>query len=561
MTLKKSLFALLALTGITCFVIQVGATDEKSQYLRDYDYIKNTVKWQSGSVKAKNIQWQNQCETLKPLFEQCKSDEEHVKNIMRLLALVQDGHTGVTESTVSWDDLPSKWNVVGGGGLGAGWDNGLYFLQGMTPNHELQGKVPLGSLVAKIRNRPAWIDLETLKQYGYKWQGYSTEHSFFATIGNCPFFFNDDDRLEITFLSPELKAITATLERYPKDGNFNSFEASTPDGVRYQEGAVSKMLTVPWAPDQLGYLRITGCMDSGTLKIYDAEFDKLNKASAIVLDCRSMGGGGDDAAWAMAGRFFKTPVANGTNGTIKPTGSWQFGGPVVMLQDEKEVSSAETFTWAMSETKRVVSVGRPTGGWCIIPQRFKCPSGIASFRMGVYNRETPITNTFCEGIGWKPDIEIPYGPVICAHPDFVYQIGLNAVQLLKTGVSRADVINLFSLLFMGKTDSFLAATKLLTGRIQGWSPETLAELIKKDMKTRLEMETLLLTGNGFSPPDLASAEKRFVNLEAKARLMGFNEEIGRLEKTIKALKNDPVIQEQSQKARKEIATHVASMDE
>ena len=37
-------------------------------------------------------------------------------------------------------------------------------------------------------------------------------------------------------------------------------------------------------------------------------------------------------------------MANGLHGRIEASGSWQFDGPVVMLQDETEVSSAETFT-------------------------------------------------------------------------------------------------------------------------------------------------------------------------------------------------------------------------
>jgi len=112
---------------------------------------------------------------------------------------------------------------------------------------------------------------------------------------------------------------------------------------------------------------------------------------ALLLDCRRMGGGTDACAWDMAGRFYPKGVSNGLHGRIAPSGSRQFDGPVVMLQDEVEISSAETFTWAMSETERCVSVGRPTGGWGIIPKGYSCPSGIVSFRLGVNESGQTVT--------------------------------------------------------------------------------------------------------------------------------------------------------------------------
>jgi C-terminal processing protease CtpA/Prc len=158
-----------------------------------------------------------------------------------------------------------------------------------------------------------------------------------------------------------------------------------------------------------------------------------------------MGGGGDHPAWAMAGRFYEksTPLEAGS--TIQPTGGWQFAGPVVMLQDEREASSAETFTWAMVETGRVVSVGRPTAGMTIIPTTFDAPSGIFSFRMGVHDRYTPIKRVQPEGIGTPPDVFVPYAPhLLTEGQDPCRRVGLEILRRLVDDEDRKSVVDAYA---------------------------------------------------------------------------------------------------------------------
>lgn len=153
----------------------------------------------------------------------------------------------------------------------------------------------------------------------------------------------------------------------------------------------------------VGYVRITGRMDEATERAVHAAIDSLRDRKAFVLDCRGMGGGSDSVARAIAARFFPEGFDNGQHGLVGPSGSWQFDGPVAMLQDALEVSSAETLTWALSETDRVLSVGQATGGWAIIPRVFECPSKLLGFRIGTNARTTPIRRVQTEGTGWPPD--------------------------------------------------------------------------------------------------------------------------------------------------------------
>jgi hypothetical protein len=133
--------------------------------------------------------------------------------------------------------------------------------------------------------------------------------------------------------------------------------------------------------------------------------------------------------------------------------------------------------------------------------------------------------------------------------------------LLESGVSRDNVIALFLLLFVGKTDFFLKSAALLKDKIKGWSPEKLAGLVKDDMKTRLAMENALLSKKNFFPPDIKASEKRFNKLKFKALNMGLTAELAQLETSLKKIKDDPKTQKEYSAVCREITKNVSEMNE
>jgi hypothetical protein len=314
-----------------------------------------------------------------------------------------------------------------------------------------------------------------------------------------------------------------------------------PPGIEWGEGAVSGFLEVPWCK-QLGYVRITGRMDAATVTAFHAAMDRLKGAEAILLDCRSMGGGDDVSAWEMAGRFYPGGVNNGLHGRIEASGSWQFDGPVVMLQDEKEVSSAETFTWALSETGRVISVGRATGGWGIIPRGYTLPSRLASFRLGVNARPTPIKRIQTEGVGWPADVTIPYGPVFRAEADPVMDVGLQVLGVLASGGDVGKTRALFAGLFDGEIAAFGKRADKLAD-VKGWRPKMLAKMVEDDLEKRLLLELLLVNLTQPGPPDVLGAERRLAALKGPAKAAGMKSQVGKLEKELKRLKSEAKAQE------------------
>ena len=497
-----------------------------SEYLEDFEFIRDTVRLHGAAIriKSKKIDWKAACARFRPLFRDCKDDVEHVKNCKRLLAVLHDSHTGVTNHSADAKRVPSKWDGLYGGGLWIGWDQGLCFLQGLMKGHSLTGVVPQGSVFCMIGGEPAWLAMEREKRRITTYAGSSSDHSLFGPLDNRFLPFGEEQALDIVFLTPEGKTKKAKVGRWGPGGKaFYPSTETLPAGVKWAKGAVSTMLEAKWA--KVGYIRITGSMDQETVRAFHAACDRLEGMEALLLDCRRMGGGTDDCAWEMAGRFYPKGVANGAHGRITPSGRWQFDGPVVMLQDEVEVSSAETFTWAMSETERCVSVGRPTGGWGIIPKGYSCPSGIVSFRLGVTDRPTPIRRIHTEGVGWPPDVLVPYGPVLCARPDPVFEIGLEVLRTLHGGQSRKKTVAAFHAAFHGKPDTKKGPARML------------AKLGREDLERRLAVETALLKlEKDLGPVDALGVSRRLETLAPRAKAAGVKGALTRLTKAVASAK-------------------------
>lgn len=536
MKLLRHTLAVIAIVAVVS-ASPVGAQAGKDVYLKDFEFIRDAVKENGAAIERHDLDWKAICEEAEPRFAGAESDARHVANVMRLLATLRDSHTSISETSVPQEELPSKWDGLYGGGLWFGWEDGRIVARGMTRFHSLGNANLYGWALYGINKQPAWFVLDREKRRITEFFGSSSDHSLFASMGNRLLPFGEEKVAEIRLMPPSGTPFISDIARFGNKEGMPCYPYSLqlPIDVEWKEGAVSVMLNESWC-EKVGYIRITGSMNEETVDAFHAAFDKLEGAEAVLLDCRGMGGGSDEAAWKMAGRFFKKGVSNGSGNTIEPAGSWQFDGPVVMLQDELEVSAAETFTWAMCETKRALSVGRPTGGWAIIPQAFECPSGLVSFRLGVRDRPTPISGKMTEGIGWPPDVPFPYGPALCMNPDQDGNIGLQLLRLLHAGADRLSVIRCFNHVRTGNISEFLKEGTVLARKATGWDPKLLAELFHDDLKKTIVLETFLLTNAGDIVPDAAGSARRFLQMAPRARNANLSAEFTEWQKALAPLK-------------------------
>lgn len=123
-----------------------------------------------------------------------------------------------------------------------------------------------------------------------------------------------------------------------------------------------------------------------------ASFDQLLERArgkpGLIIDVRGNGGGSDEMASQVVGRFIRQPVVSSISfhrqaPTLKfdrtvdwtePRGPWRYDGRVAILTDEGCMSACEHFVSGMIEAG-ALACGTPTSGACGWIRRIELPGG------------------------------------------------------------------------------------------------------------------------------------------------------------------------------------------
>jgi C-terminal processing protease CtpA/Prc len=124
---------------------------------------------------------------------------------------------------------------------------------------------------------------------------------------------------------------------------------------------------------------------------FDAALERFRNAPALILDVRMNGGGDDQLAFEIAGRFTPVPVVTGfvksrngpshsnfgplTTRVLNPRGAWQYAGTVLLLIGRRCASSNESFIAAMRQLPKVTLAGDRTAGASANPGTFPLANG------------------------------------------------------------------------------------------------------------------------------------------------------------------------------------------
>jgi hypothetical protein len=138
--------------------------------------------------------------------------------------------------------------------------------------------------------------------------------------------------------------------------------------------------TVRWTltEDRIGYLVIDVWNDDEVPRQCDEVLEQMRQTRGLVVDVRLNGGGSENLAEEVAGRFVEKPfvyaysqVRNGPKHndltekherTISPRGPWRYSRPVVLLIGQKCMSSNESFVAMMSGDPDLTTMGDHTCG-------------------------------------------------------------------------------------------------------------------------------------------------------------------------------------------------------
>jgi len=174
----------------------------------------------------------------------------------------------------------------------------------------------------------------------------------------------------------------------------------------------------------VGYVLIPTFADRAVVDGVDAALAALSGEPQLVLDVRHNGGGSDNHAVAIAGRFADAAYHYRTvqyrNGpahddyavprldSVRPAGPIAYRGTIALLTNRRVFSAAEAFVLAMRVLPSVTVVGDTTGGGAGNPITRELSNGWV-YRIPRWVVWLPEGGTY-EGVGLAPDVFVQFDP-------------------------------------------------------------------------------------------------------------------------------------------------------
>jgi carboxyl-terminal processing protease len=149
-----------------------------------------------------------------------------------------------------------------------------------------------------------------------------------------------------------------------------------------------------WArtEDGIGYVLFYKLGDKANAAAFDEVLEQLGDCWGLVVDLRFNGGGNEDLAQEVAARFVDQERVYSTNQyrngskhdslgpvlerKLRPRGPWRFESPVVCLQGQKTLSSAESMALMFAQCPQAITLGDRTGGSSGNPRLIELEGGI-----------------------------------------------------------------------------------------------------------------------------------------------------------------------------------------
>ena len=188
-------------------------------------------------------------------------------------------------------------------------------------------------------------------------------------------------------------------------------------------------ITHEWVGEDgdIALVRLNTFNDPVTAERFEALFEELLRAKAMILDIRENGGGNSGIGWRVlklltsgpfnssawytrayrpAFREWRRPEGRYTRSAsvIAPDGERAFDGPVVVLTSPRTYSAAEDFCVSFRTMGRGTVIGEPTGGSTGQPLRLRLPGGLTAAVCS--KRDRFPDGTEFVGVGIQPDIAV-----------------------------------------------------------------------------------------------------------------------------------------------------------
>ncbi len=144
--------------------------------------------------------------------------------------------------------------------------------------------------------------------------------------------------------------------------------------------------------DGIGYICVFRLAKEEMVEAFDAELEKMADTWGLIIDLRVNGGGSESFAQQISGRFAETEriysyhqYRDGPDHedltprqarAFQPRGPWRYESPIVVLQGQRTMSSAESFVAMLAECEQVTTMGDHTAGSSGNPRQLELAGGI-----------------------------------------------------------------------------------------------------------------------------------------------------------------------------------------
>ena len=220
--------------------------------------------------------------------------------------------------------------------------------------------------------------------------------------------------IRVTFQTASGRSITRTLRRKP----YKELGPLHPKPPRFSFRVL---------PGNIGYVALNSLEDTSVAEQFLADFNKIAKTSALILDLRENGGGNSGVGMTILATLLDKPVALAPwqtrdykpifrawgrpivmppmpGGDLSPDPAHHYSNPVIVLISPRTFSSAEDFLVAYDQSGRGSIVGEPSAGSTGQPLSFKMPGG-GSARVCTWRGVYPDGRPFI-GVGVQPRVRV-----------------------------------------------------------------------------------------------------------------------------------------------------------
>lgn len=378
----------------------VRGQETPNRYEADVAFLLKEFETQAGHLlKVKNVDWDAVKVEYTDAVKHVKTDEEHLKLVVRLVGRLRDGHAGIRNSKVKWPD-ESQGRKYSGPGVMLLVSEGKVYVSASHDHLAGQGLGP-GTEVVKIDGTPA---LEWLKKRAKEKQdegsGYSTDHQ--ALYAACHWGLAGWDGTIIAFEAKDAATGGVREVKLTRSGGTNY----VPSGRLYNPVERKRVgrQTYGKTAEGFGYIHLRDVPGDLPQQL-DQMLKDLGEVPGLILDVRANGGGGCDHE-AVFGRF----VAKGqTWKQYTSAGENPYSGPMVVIVDAGVRSAGETISGMFKEDGRAYMIGdAPTAGTSSQKSEVTTPSGLFTIRFSVSSNKGRFNGgRGIEGIGVPPHEIVP----------------------------------------------------------------------------------------------------------------------------------------------------------